>query len=140
MTASAASADRVRLAGAGGIVALARERVWTLVVWAGMAVWSALLFFIAHRSYTNFREGRYDLGHMVQAVWSTAHGNPLEVTEAVSGEQIVRLGAHVDPFLVVLAPLWLVWGSPLVLAFAQIAVVSLGALPVFWLGRRHLGS
>jgi uncharacterized membrane protein len=140
MTTSATSADRVRLAGGAGLVALVRERAWSLVVWAGMVVWAALLFLIAHRSYTNFREGRFDLGHMVQAVWSTAHGNPLEVTEAVSGEQMVRLGAHVDPFLVVLAPLWLVWGSPLVLAFAQIAVVSLGALPVFWLGRRHLGS
>ena len=34
----------------------------------------------------------------------------------------------------------MIWSSPLALAFAQIAVVSLGALPVFWLGRRHLGS
>jgi uncharacterized membrane protein len=140
MTTSAASADRVRLTGLAGIAAFARERAWSLVVWAGMVTWTGVLFLIAHRSYTNFREGRFDLGHMVQAVWSTAHGNPLEVTEAVSGEQMVRLGAHVDPFLVLLAPLWLVWDSPLVLAFAQIAVVSLGALPVFWLGRRHLGS
>ena len=34
-----------------------------------------------------------------------------------------RLGGHVDPFLVLLAPLWVVWPSPLSLAFAQIAVV-----------------
>ena len=53
---------------------------------------------------------------------------------------MVRLSGHVDPFLTLLAPLWLVWPSPLALAFAQIAFVSLGALPVFWLGRRHLGS
>ena len=53
---------------------------------------------------------------------------------------MVRLGGHADPFLVLLAPLWLIWPSPLVLALAQVAVVSLGALPVFWLGRRHLGS
>ena len=105
-----------------------------------MAAWSAVLFSIVHGSYTNFREGRFDLGNMVQAVWSTAHGNPLEVTHGATGEQMVRLGAHVDPFLALLAPLWLVWPSPLVLAFAQIVVVSLGALPVFWLGRRHLGS
>ena len=53
---------------------------------------------------------------------------------------MVRLGGHADPFLVLLAPLWMLWPSPLSLAFAQIAVVSLGALPVFWLGRRHLGD
>jgi uncharacterized membrane protein len=77
---------------------------------------------------------------MVQAVWSTAHGHPLEVTHGSTGEQLVRLGGHVDPFLALLAPLWIVWPSPLVLGLAQVVVVALGALPVFWLGRRHLGS
>ena len=99
-----------------------------------------MLFAIVRDAYLNFRLGRFDLGNMVQAVWSTTQGRPLEMTDGSTGEQIVRLGTHVDPLLVLLAPLWIVWPSPLALAFAQIAVVSLGALPVFWLGRRHLGS
>ena len=90
--------------------------------------------------YADFRLGRFDLGNMVQAVWSTTQGRPLEYTHGSTGEQIVRLGAHVDPFLVLLAPLWVVWPSPLALALAQIAVTSLGALPAFWLGRAHLSS
>ena len=53
---------------------------------------------------------------------------------------MIRLGGHVDPLLVLLAPLWMVWPSPLALALAQIAVVALGAVPVFWLARRHLDS
>jgi uncharacterized membrane protein len=117
-----------------------RERACTLAVWAAMTCWAAVLFVIARGSYVNFREGRFDLGNMVQAVWSTAHGRPLEVTHSSTGEQMVRIGGHVDPFLGLLAPLWMLWPSPLVLALAQIVVVSLGALPVFWLGRRHLGS
>ena len=39
-----------------------------------------------------------------------------------------------------LTPLWMVFPSPLTLAAAQAAAVALGALPVFWLGRRHLAS
>ena len=142
MSTSSVPRKGVRPVGSDPAKALAfvRDRAWTLAVWVAMAGWTALLFSVAHGSYTNFREGRFDLGHMVQAVWSTANGRPLEVTHGASGEQVVRLGAHVDPFLVLLSPLWLVWESPLVLALAQIAVVSLGALPVFWLGRRHLGS
>jgi uncharacterized membrane protein len=77
---------------------------------------------------------------MVQAVWSTAHGRPLEMTDGATGEQIVRLAAHVDPVLVLLAPLWLAVPSPLTLALVQIAAVSLGALPLFWLARLHTGS
>ena len=105
-----------------------------------MAGWSAVLFVVARSSFVNFREGRFDLGNMVQAVWSTTQGRPLEITQSSTGEQMVRLGGHVDPFLALLAPLWVVWPSPLALALAQIVVVSLGALPVFWLGRRHIGS
>ncbi len=105
-----------------------------------MALWTVVLFVVVRDAYLTFRLGRFDLGNMVQAVWSTTQGRPLETTHGSTGEQIVRLGGHVDPFLVLLAPLWIVWQSPLVLAFAQIAVVSLGALPVFWLGRRHTGS
>jgi hypothetical protein len=120
--------------------AVVRERAWTIAVWGAMAGWSALLFTIVRGSYVNFREGRFDLGNMVQAVWSTAHGHPLEVTQVSTGEQLVRLGGHVDPFLALLAPLWIAWPSPLVLGLAQVVIVALGALPVFWLGRRHLGS
>jgi uncharacterized membrane protein len=105
-----------------------------------MLAWTVVLFAIVRRAYLNFRIGRFDLGNMVQAVWSTTQGRPLEMTDGSTGEQIARLGTHVDPLLVLLAPLWVVWPSPLMLALAQIAVVALGALPVFWLGRRHLGS
>ena len=57
-----------------------------------------------------------------------------------TGEQALRLGGHVDPLLALLAPLWVLWPSPLALALVQIVVVALGALPVFWLARLHTGS
>lgn len=96
----------------------------------------SLLASLEHRA---FETGRFDLGNMVQAVWSTAHGRPLDVTE-LDGDQINRLGAHVDPLLAAFAPLWWVWPSPTMLLVAQAVAVALGALPVFWLARKHLGS
>ncbi len=117
-----------------------REHAWSIVIWASMVAWTAVLFFVGRDAYSEFRVGRFDLGNMVQAVWSTAHGRPLEVTSGATGEQLLRLGSHVDPFLALLAPLWVLWPSPLVLALAQIAVVALGALPVFWLARLRTSS
>ncbi|HXF97676.1 MAG TPA: DUF2079 domain-containing protein [Gaiellaceae bacterium] len=116
------------------------ERIWPLAIWVAMAAWTVVLCVTVRGAYESFRLGRFDLGHMVQAVWSTAHGRPLEVTHSATGEQVLRLAGHVDPFLVLLTPIWVAWPSPLSLAFAQIAVVSLGALPVYWLGRRYLAS
>jgi uncharacterized membrane protein len=104
-----------------------------------MAVFAAGLAALATQEYRAFETGRFDLGNMVQAVWSTAHGRPLEITE-LGGDQISRLGAHVDPILVAFAPLWLVWPSPVLLLVAQAVALALGALPVFWLARKHLDS
>jgi uncharacterized membrane protein len=86
-----------------------------------------------------FSTGRFDLGNMVQAVWSTAHGDPLRVTN-LTGEQVSRLGSHTDVVLVLFAPLWWIWPSASMLLVVQAVAVALGALPVFWLARKHLGS
>ena len=83
-----------------GLAALVRERAWLLAVWVAMVAWTIVLGFIVRGSYEGFRLARFDLGNMVQAVWSTAHGHPLEQTNAATGEQMVRLGSHVDPILV----------------------------------------
>lgn len=110
-----------------------------LVVWGAMTVWSAALFAIARSDYVRFRVGRFDLGNMVQAISSTSHGRPLDFTN-VWGDQVSRLGSHVDPILALFAPFWAIAPSPVTVLLVRIVVVSLGALPVFWLARRHLAS
>jgi uncharacterized membrane protein len=104
-----------------------------------MAVYAGGFGLLAALEQRTFETGRFDLGNMVQAVWSTAHGRPLDVTE-LDGDQINRLGAHVDPVLAAFAPLWWVWPSPTMLLVVQAIVIALGALPVFWLARKHLRS
>jgi uncharacterized membrane protein len=113
-------------------------RARTLVL-AGTAAWVAGFAALSILRQAAFATGRFDLGNMVQAVWSTAHGHPLRITD-LSGDQISRLAAHVDPILVVFAPLWWLWPSPDLLLAAQALAVGAGALPVYWLARKHLES
>jgi uncharacterized membrane protein len=118
---------------------LLRARSPRLLLWIAVAAYAvgfSALSILRHRA---FQTGRFDLGNMVQAVWSTAHGNPLQIT-GLRGDQISRLAAHFDPILIALAPLWLVWPSPDLLLVVQAIAIALGALPVFWLGRKHLRS
>lgn len=112
---------------------------WLIALVAAMTAWTAWLFAIVRTHHLEFRTQKFDLGNMTQAVWSTAQGRPLEITNA-AGEQLSRLGGHVDPILVLLTPAWIVAPSPLTLAFVQIAACALGAVPVYWLGVRHLGG
>ncbi|HEY6149721.1 MAG TPA: DUF2079 domain-containing protein [Gaiellaceae bacterium] len=109
------------------------------LLWSAIAAYAAgfsALSILRHRA---FQTGRFDLGNMVQAVWSTAHGHPLQIT-GLRGDEISRLAAHFDPILAAFAPLWLLWPSPDMLLVAQAIAIALGSLPVFWLARKHLGS
>ena len=109
------------------------------LVWIGAAAFAAefsALSILRNRAYNT---GRFDLGNFIQAIWTTSHGDLLQQTN-LHGEQISRLGVHFEPILAVFAPLWLIWPSADMLLTAQAIVLALGALPVFWLARKHLGS
>ncbi len=73
------------------------EHAWAIAVWAAMIGWTAVLFSVVRGAYLDFRLGRFDLGNMVQAVWSTTDGRPLEMTHGSTGEQVVRLAAARRP-------------------------------------------
>jgi uncharacterized membrane protein len=109
------------------------------LLWAATAAYAAGFGALSILRYRAFNTGRFDLGNMAQAVWATAHGHPLAVTN-IQGEQVSRLGSHVDPILVAFAPLWWIWPSAGMLVAAQAIAIALGAVPVFWLARKHLGS
>jgi uncharacterized membrane protein len=109
------------------------------VVYAGVGAYSALFAFAAVMHFVVFKTARPDLGNMTQAIWTTMHGHFLEAT-TLTGNQTSRLGFHVDPFLALLVPLYWLWSSPLMLVVLQAVAVATGALPVFWLARKHLGS
>ncbi len=117
-------------------MSVASNRLLLGVATCAYAVGFGALSVLRHHAYET---GRFDLGNMVQAVWSTAHGDPLQVTN-LHGEQTSRLASHVDPILVLFAPLWLVWPSPAVLLVVQAIAIALGSIPVFLLARKHLGS
>jgi len=110
-----------------------------VVVWATAAAFAGAFGATAVLRHRAFESGRFDLGNMTQAVWSTAHGDLLSVTD-VHGEQVSRLGSHFDPILALLAPLWWLWPDPELLLVVQAVAVASGALPVYWLARKHLAS
>lgn len=116
-----------------------RARRPQVAVWVMAAVYAAVFSYLSVARHRAFWTGRFDVGNMVQAVWSTAHGRPLETTD-ISGVQFTRLGAHVDPILAIFTPLAWTGFLPEALLVAQAVIVATGAFPAFWLGRRWLGD
>jgi uncharacterized membrane protein len=109
------------------------------LVAAATVAFGAGLSSLAVLQHRAFWTGRFDVGNLVQAVWSTAHGDFLSVT-GLTAKQISRLGAHFDPIVAAFAPLWWLWPDPALLLVVQGLAVATGAVPVYLLGRRHLDS
>jgi uncharacterized membrane protein len=124
------------LAPGRAVAALSAPRA---IVATAALVWSAIFAVVGAVAYDLFLQRRFDLGNFTQAVANTAHGHFLEVTD-ITGRQFVRLGAHVDPILALFAPLWRIWPSPTMLLTVKAIALAAGAVPVFWLGRKHLRS
>lgn len=106
-------------------------------LWIATAAFGAGFAALAELRHRFYWAGRFDLGNLTQTVWSTAHGDLLELTDT-QGRQISRLGAHFDPLVAAFAPLWWLWPDPSLLLVVQAVAVALGAPAVYLLGRRHL--
>jgi uncharacterized membrane protein len=88
--------------------------------------------------YYSFGSRSLDLGNMDQAIWNTLHGRPFHQTNQPGATN--RLSLHVEPILLPISLLYLIYSGPETLFVLQTVVVALGALPVFALTRRKLKS
>ncbi|HEY7832241.1 MAG TPA: DUF2079 domain-containing protein, partial [Ktedonobacterales bacterium] len=92
---------------------------------------------VAHLSY---HSEAFDLGNMDQAVWNTLHGRPFRFTNRGFDwfGPPTRLGIHVEPILVLIAPLYLIHAGAETLIVLQALALALGALPLMALALRRL--
>jgi uncharacterized membrane protein len=110
---------------------------WTLVaVWLALLVYTVYMSAFSIRKHDAFLTNRADLGHFDQTLWNTLHGRVLIRTDA--GQQMLSFTDHVEPILVPLSLIYLVWEDVRALLIFQTAAIALGALPVYWLARDEL--
>lgn len=113
-----------------------RPALLVAVMVVAYAIAFSVLSVLRHRG---FFTARYDLGNMTQAVWSASRGELFTVT-GPAGEEVSRLGSHVDPILGLFAPLWRLWPSPEMLLVVQSLAVASAAIPAYLLARRWIGD
>lgn len=90
--------------------------------------------------FNNFYAGRFDLGNMDQVVWNTSRGRIFQMTDPNGTNIISRLAFHADFILILLAPLYFLWSSPLLLLLIQTLVVAAGTIFIFVLAKKILKS
>jgi uncharacterized membrane protein len=108
------------------------------LVWMAVALYILIFSSITVLKHEAFETTAFDLGNMDQAVWNSIHGRFLPFTNW--GEEGTRLAYHVDPILILISPLYLIYSDPSTLLVFQSVVVALGAWPVYLLARERLGT
>jgi uncharacterized membrane protein len=104
------------------------------ILFWGVSVYSALFSFITVNRHFAFRTHALDLGYYDQLLWNITSGNgPL-----VSLPEMNAWGDHLSPILYLLAPLYALFPTPVLLLVAQSVILSLGAVPTYLLARRWL--
>ncbi len=88
-------------------------------------VFTALAFGL----HAGMRTHKADLGQIAQAVWNSSRGRFVEMTD--NGFIATRMTDHVEPILAVVSPLLWVWDDVRALLWLQVALVALGAWPLY---------
>jgi uncharacterized membrane protein len=112
---------------------------WALLIalTLGYTVWMSSLTVLR---YTSFVATAFDLGNMDQVVWNTLHGHLFQWTNQSDNYfgPPIRLAQHVEPILLPLSLLYLIFPDPRTLLIFQTLILASGTLPVFLLTRRYL--
>lgn len=104
--------------GKGPILSLA-SFFFVVCTWASYARWA------------NFEYRTFDLAYYVQALWQLIHGR-----FQVSVEGVPLLGNHVEPIVILLVPLFLLFRHPLVFVVVQNAALASMGPVAFSIGQR----
>lgn len=83
---------------------------------------------------------QFDMGNMDQTVWHTLHGQFFQMTDPGAPVLRSRAAWHADFLLVIYTPFYALWQDPRTLMILQVVFVASGAIPLFWLARKRLGS
>ncbi len=113
---------------------LARPVVWLCLL---VALFTAYFLAFNLASHAAFDTSAYDLGIYDQVVWNTAHGRVM----AYSAEPWYSsnfLGTHLQPILILLAPVYWVWSDPRALIVLQSLAIGASAFLVYFLAARRL--
>lgn len=91
-----------------------------------------------HLRYENFYTGRFDLGHMTQAVWNTSQGRIFQASDSYNEKVNSRLAGHADFILILLAPFYFFWSDPRMLTYILTIVLAMGAIFVYLIAKEIL--
>jgi uncharacterized membrane protein len=115
---------------------VSRLTAWQVTLAAVIALWTAYFTTVTLEVHHGLGTSAYDYGLYDQGIWLMSRFEAPFVT--LMGRNL--MGDHASFILILMVPLFWLFPSAGTLFFVQSLFIALGALPVFLLARRMLGS
>lgn len=116
----------------------ARLDLYRLLLLLTIGLYIVIFTGLAFDLHNGLRTHRSDLGQIAQAVWNSSQGRFVEMTD--NGFIATRMTDHVEPILALISPIFWLWPDVRALLLLQVAVVALGAWPLYELALRCLDT
>ena len=109
----------------------------TIALWLCIAAYFVTFTALSILQHDSFGTSIYDLGNVDQAVWNTLHGRILRfTTQPHMGD--IRLSMHIEPILLPISLLYLLYSNAKTLLIVQTLAIALGAWPLYLIARLKL--
>ena len=116
------------------------DRRATVTVLVFVCVYAAVFSGFTIYMYYAFKTYAWDLGIFTQSLWTTLNKGQffyytIELPANPGGS---FFGAHFSPILFLVLPIYAVFESPCTLLVLQSVVLALGAVPIYFIAKKHL--
>lgn len=105
------------------------------IIWAAIISYAAFFSYLSILKYNNYIYNDFDLAIDAQALWNIIHGSCYS-----SIHQIIFLGNHMRLVLFLIAPLYAIFTSPVLLLVVQSVFLGLGAYPLYRIAKDVLDA
>lgn len=105
------------------------------IIWAAITAYAAFFSYVSILKYNNFIYNDFDLAIDVQVLWNICHGSLYS-----SIHQMVFLGNHMRVILFLIAPIYVIFQSPILLLVLQSIALGLGAYPIYKIASEELNK
>ncbi len=106
-------------------------------IWVAIAIYTVVFGLMNQQLWFSLRVPHGDSAMYEEHLWNLLHGKGFR---SYLDNGRLFLGEHIQVIHLGFIPLYLLWPSQLLLEWGQSLCLALGALPAFWMARRHSGS
>jgi len=107
-----------------------------LILWLAIALYIVVIFALCSFKYFTFDYNALDLGIYNQVFYNTSQGDFWQLTI----HPHLYLGDHFELIILLLAPIYFIFQSPLTLLFLQTLFIGLAAWPLYLITKNILGK